>query len=233
MFDFEKHLKNFTFSSFVRRVPFEIVFLLENLFLYFDWYIFQLMYFDWYVFLLAFVFCCIVFVFYMCICVFAVFLFLYLCICVCGFCCICVHPSTLSPLTTYSICEAHWPGPWDSDNTQSVLRNPQIYKYIQNLGAGGESWIFGRHLAEVAVNFCPKYLPNWPLCNYWRQQEGLQKGHQSKYISFSITSRPKGKSLPCVFPQMYSCKFIPGENVERQCSGGAILPWVKLSWGSI
>ena len=97
-----------------------------------------------------------VFVFYL----FVFCVFVYLCICVL---CICVHPSTLSPLTTYSICEAHWPGPWDSDNTQSVLRNPQIYKYIQNLSEKGNSWRFGWHLEGISVNICPKYLPSWTL----------------------------------------------------------------------
>ena len=91
---------------------------------------------------------------YLCICS-----FVYLCIC-----CICVFLctlSTLSPLTTYSICEAHWPDSWDSDNTQSVLRNPQMLQIYTKIFREGNSGIFGWHPADVAVNICPKFLPSW------------------------------------------------------------------------
>ena len=142
----------------------------------------------------VFVFFCIFVLLYLSICVFVVneylcfccfFLFVYLCFF--PFLCICVHPSTLSPLTTYSICEAHWPGPWDSDNTQSVLGNPRIYKYIQNLLEGADWGIFGWHLAEVSVNFCPKCSPTDPCLTI---QENSNASKNVLEMNIECMSRP-------------------------------------------
>ena len=117
---------------------------------------------------------------------------------------ICVHPSTLSPLTTYSICEARWPSPWDSDNTQSVLSNPQIYKYIQNLSVRGISGDFQQNLRWI---FAPNICPNWLVDNYYRQRECPQKCQQLKSSKLSkfyqLLSTTHALSLDIA--QMYSC----------------------------
>ena len=124
----------------------------------------------------------------------------------CLYFCIYVHPSTLSPLTTYSICEARWPSPWDSDNTQSVLSNPQIYKYIQHLSARGISGDFQQNLWWI---FAPNICPNWLVDNYYRQRECPQKCQQLKSSKLSkfyqLLSPTHAFSL--AIAQMYSCKI--------------------------
>ena len=165
---------------------------------------------------------------------------------------ICVHPSTLSPLTTYSICEARWPSPWDSDNTQSVLSNPQIYKYIQNLSVRGISRDFQQNLRWI---FAPNICPNWLVDNYYRQRECPQKCQQLKCSKFyQLLWRIHAFSMDIA--QMYPCKifflkcilanlffrcirtrciswnlFLQIHSSLVKC--GSWIPWVKLSWGSI